>query len=95
MAESKTKKPRAIKKPATPDDLKKISGVGGVLETKLNSMGVYKYSQIAGWKKEEIDWVDDFLSFKGRIERDKWVAQCKKLDSATPKAKTPAQSPLS
>ena len=68
MAAAKTKKPRAIKKPAKPDDLKKISGVGGVLESKLNSMGVYKYSQIAVWKKEEIEWVDDYLSFKGRIE---------------------------
>ena len=92
MAEAKTKKPRAIKKPAKPDDLKKISGVGGVLESKLNSMGVYKYSQIAGWKKEEIDWVDDFLSFKGRIERDNWVPQCKKLESANAKPKAPAKA---
>ena len=92
MAEAKAKKPRAVKKPAKPDDLKKISGVGGVLETKLNSMGVYKYSQIATWKKEETDWVDDFLSFKGRIERDKWVSQCKKLDADAAKVKAPANT---
>ena len=93
MAEAKAKKPKTIKKPASPDDLKKISGVGGVLEGKLNSLGIYRYSQIADWKKPEIIWVDDFLSFKGRIERDDWVPQCKKMakaasdtSSAKPKA---------
>ena len=83
MAEAKNKKPKAMKKPSRADDLKKISGVGGVLEGKLNGMGIYTYGQIADWKKPEIDWVDDFLSFKGRIERDKWVPQCRKLAKAS------------
>ncbi len=83
MAEAKAKKPRVMKKPAKPDDLKKISGVGGVLEGKLNSMGVYKYSQIAAWNKSEIDWVDDYLNLKRRIDRDSWIAQCKKLDKSS------------
>ena len=95
MAVSKANKPQAIKKPAKPDDLTKISGVGSVLQGKLNSMGIYRYSQMAEWKKPQIDWVDDFLSFKGRISRDGWVAQCKKLDKAAggAKAKAPAKAP--
>jgi large subunit ribosomal protein L21 len=67
-------------KPAgEPDDLKVISGVGPVLEKKLNDLGIYTYAQVAGFSKKDIDMVDDALSFKGRIERDDWVAQAKKL----------------
>lgn len=61
------------------DDLKVISGVGPALEKRLNELGVYRYEQIASWKKADIKWVDDRLKFKGRIERDDWVKQAKKL----------------
>lgn len=81
-----TKKPKTIKKPASPDDLKRISGVGPKLEGMLNSVGVYKYQQIADWKKPEIEWVDDFLSFKGRIDRDGWIKQCKAFAKEVAKA---------
>jgi len=57
------------------DDLKRIKGVGPVLEGKLNNLGIYHYSQIAAWTADEIAWVDGFLNFKGRIERDDWIAQ--------------------
>ena len=49
----------------------------------LNDLGVYHFDQIAGWTKTEIDWVDDYLSFSGRIERDDWVAQAKALAAGT------------
>ena len=61
------------------DDLKVISGVGPALEKKLNDLGVYRFEQIASWKKADIEWVDDQLKFRGRIERDDWVKQAKKL----------------
>lgn len=62
------------------DDLKLISGVGPKLEGVLNSMGVYHFDQIAGWRKKEIQWVDENLEgFKGRVERDDWVKQAKIL----------------
>jgi predicted flap endonuclease-1-like 5' DNA nuclease len=66
-------------RPSDVDDLKVISGVGPKLEGVLNSMGVYQYAQVATWKKKDIAWVDDRLQFKGRIERDDWVKQAKKL----------------
>lgn len=65
--------------PSEVDDLKEISGVGPKLEEKLNSIGVYKYEQIANWKKKNIEEFDELLSFKGRIERDEWVAKAKEL----------------
>ncbi len=86
--------PPKINKPAKPDDLKRIKGVGPVLQKKLNSMGVYKYSQIAVWKKNEVEWVDNFLNFKGRIDRDEWIPQCKayakEVDKAAGKSKSTA-----
>ena len=36
------------------DDLKKILGIGSVLEEKLNDIGVYHYSQIAEFTESDI-----------------------------------------
>jgi peptide/nickel transport system ATP-binding protein len=72
-------RPPKMRKPATSDDLKLISGVGPKIERTLNALGIYKYEQIAKWKKAERAWVDDQLKFKGRIEREDWVRQAKAL----------------
>ena len=72
-------KPKAIAKPDTPDDLKAISGVGPKLEGVLNSLGIWTYGQIAALTPYEVAWVDDYLQFKGRIERDGWIAQAADL----------------
>lgn len=57
------------------DDLTKISGVGPKLQEKLNENGVFHFWQIAEWTPEEVAHMDEQLSFKGRIERDDWIAQ--------------------
>lgn len=62
-----------------PDDLKKISGVGPKLEGTLHEIGVFHFWQIAEWKKADIAYMDDRLSFKGRIERDEWIKQAKEF----------------
>ncbi|QYO78460.1 NADH-quinone oxidoreductase subunit NuoE [Devosia salina] len=62
-----------------PDDLKLISGVGPVIERKLNALGITRYDQIAKFKKAEIARVDEVLNFKGRIDRDDWLKQAKAL----------------
>lgn len=61
------------------DDLKKISGVGPVIEEKLHKLGITSFSQIADFTPEEIADVDEKLNFKGRIERDDWLSQAKIL----------------
>ena len=61
------------------DNLKLISGVGPKLEETLNGLGIYHFDQIAGWSSETVDWVDNYLSFKGRIDRDDWIGQAKTL----------------
>lgn len=62
-----------------PDDLKKISGVGGVLEGKLNALGIFHFSQIAALSDEEVSSIDSHLNFPGRIKRDDWLGQAKNL----------------
>ena len=57
------------------DDLTRISGVGPKLLEKLNDNGVYHFWQIQEWGPAEIAFMDDQLSFKGRIERDEWIKQ--------------------
>jgi peptide/nickel transport system ATP-binding protein len=78
-AGSTSTRPPSVAKPKKPDDLKLISGVGPKIEATLNGLGIYRYSQIAAWRKAEREWVDDYLKFAGRIERDDWVRQAKAL----------------
>jgi NADH-quinone oxidoreductase subunit E len=79
----------------TPDDLKKISGIGPKIEGILHDLGIYHFDQIASWRREEVDWVDDYLKFKGRIGRDDWIGQAKTLGAGEPldsEAKMPTKA---
>ncbi len=74
------KKPEQSKAEAAgQDDLKKLSGVGPVLEEKLVAADVTSFAQIAAWTEKDIEEFDEKLSFKGRIEREGWVEQAKKF----------------
>ena len=66
-------------RPGGADDLKKIKGVGPKLEGILHDMGIFHFDQIASWSAREVEWVDERLKFKGRIERDNWIDQAKTL----------------
>ncbi|PHQ99963.1 MAG: 50S ribosomal protein L21 [Marinosulfonomonas sp.] len=77
--EAKPAKKAAPKAAAGADDLKQLSGVGPALEKKLHEAGVTTFAQVAGWSKADIADMDEKLSFKGRIEREDWVKQAKKL----------------
>ncbi len=78
-AKPAAKKAAPAAKATEKDDLKKISGVGPVLEKKLNALGITTYSEIAKFTKKRIEEVDGELNFKGRIEREDWKAQAKIL----------------
>ena len=83
-AKAKTKdgKPSTlmVEKPAQVDDLKMIKGVGPGLERELNALGVYQFSQMAGFSKDDLTWIDSNLTaFKGRCFRDDWIGQAKAL----------------
>ena len=92
-AEVKEEAPKAEKKPAAKkaapkkakadtgaaDDLTQISGVGPVIVKKLHDLGVTTFAQIAAWTKDDVAAMDEKLNFKGRIDRDDWIKQAKKL----------------
>ena len=64
----------------TPDDLKKITGVGPVLEKKLNAMGLFTFQQIAKMTNTDYDLFDEILGeLPGRAKREDWAAQASKL----------------
>lgn len=70
-------------KPKMPDDLKAIAGIGPKLEQVLNDLGIWTYVQVAALGAEQVAWLEEHLGFKGRIERDDWIAQAAKLSGAS------------
>jgi len=64
----------------TPDNLKKIRGVGPVLERMMNELGVFHFHQIADWTPADVDWIASHIdTFPDRIERDGWIRQAREL----------------
>jgi predicted flap endonuclease-1-like 5' DNA nuclease len=76
-ADAKTSALPKVGQPQTPaqkDDLKKIHGIGPVMERVLNRMGMFTFRQIAEWDQHDIEQVASELNtFPDRIHRDKWV----------------------
>lgn len=68
--------------PADVDDLKRIRGIGVMVEKRLNSLAVTSYEQIANWTGIDIERVTRTLDIPGRIEREHWVEQARVLASA-------------
>ena len=67
------------KRPDAPDDLTRIWGVGATNQDLLNENGVFYFGQIANWNDANIEKFNNILCFKGRIEREDWVGQAKRL----------------
>lgn len=76
------RRPFGMAKPqGVADDLKLINGIGKQNEARLHGLGIWHFSQIAAWDSDNVDWIDSYLAFPGRIEREKWVDQAKVLAS--------------
>ena len=62
------------------DDLTMISGIGPVIEKRLNSLDIYTFRQISRFSPMDIQMINDtIIFFSGRIERDEWVTQATEL----------------
>lgn len=64
------------------DDLQQIKGIGPKIAGILNELGIRQFEQIAAWSATDVDWVNERLKFKGRIEREEWIPQAKALLAA-------------
>ena len=79
-ATSKPARKPLFERPAEQDDLKKVKGIGPVMEKTLNDLGVTSFKQLADFTSDDIQMVSDALDvFPGRIERDEWVPQAGEL----------------
>ncbi len=59
------------------DDLTKLTGLGPKFEEQANELGIFHYSQIAGFSLENFRWLDD--NTRGRIDPVLWVEEAKAL----------------
>jgi molybdopterin-containing oxidoreductase family membrane subunit len=65
-----------------PDDLKRIKGIGPLMEKTLNELGIYSFEQVSKMTENEYDLLDSITgSFPGRALRDDWAGQAKNLKS--------------
>jgi predicted flap endonuclease-1-like 5' DNA nuclease len=81
---------KGFKKPkGEGDDLTKIKGVSADLASRLGTIGVIKYEQIANFSDDDIANVDEALSLNGRLEKEDWVGQAQKLPRGSCRRRSP------
>ena len=61
----------------TADDLKKLPGVSGAIEKKINDLGIFHYWQLAELDHDTAHRIGEEVGLPSRA--DAWVAQAKKL----------------
>lgn len=62
-----------------PDDLTLMTGIGPKMAAMLAQKGVTRFAQIAAWSEDEIATLDKEMKLMGRVAREAWVAQAKRL----------------
>lgn len=61
------------------DDLTRLAGIGPKLAAALNQRGITTFAQLADWTEDQAEAFDAELSLKGRVARDAWIAQARRL----------------
>lgn len=64
------------------DNLRQIKGIGPKIAALLDDLGIRQFAQIAAWTPDEVESINGQLKFKGRIEREQWIAQARALVEA-------------
>lgn len=58
------------------DNLKKISGIGPLMEQKLHQIGIFTFDQVSRMTDREYNLLDEIISeFPGNAKRDDWAGQ--------------------
>ncbi len=79
-ARKSAEKAAAEKTPvSTGDDLKRISGIGPKLANVLTGHGVVTFAQLAEMNEAALAALDAELGLEGRILRDDWAGQARKI----------------
>lgn len=82
-----TQKIRYKTRPADADDLKKIKGIGPVIEKRLNQAGIYKFEQLANLTLDEFeealgDLLQRFINERAILRQARELADAKRLGEA-------------
>jgi predicted flap endonuclease-1-like 5' DNA nuclease len=76
--------------PAQPDNLKLVKGIGTTFADRLNSVGVYKFKQIAHWTDANAEAFARLLSTKKqKIAQEGWIRQSITLDGGRRRVEPP------
>ncbi len=62
-----------------PEDLTVMTGIGPKMAALLAERGITRFAQIAAWSEDEIATLDKDMKLMGRVTREAWVAQAKRL----------------
>jgi predicted flap endonuclease-1-like 5' DNA nuclease len=66
-----------------PDDLTAIAGLGTAMAKKLRQEGIVSYAQLAALSQGEIARLEkDVIKSSGRLKRDDWMGQARRLAQA-------------
>ena len=65
-----------------PDDLTRIRGLGPKMQEKLIDAGIQTFDQLAALSDDQAQELDNKLDARGRLVRDKWVAQAGELSGS-------------
>jgi predicted flap endonuclease-1-like 5' DNA nuclease len=82
-----TQKIRYRTRPADADDLKKIKGIGPVIEKRLNQAGIYKFEQLANLTLDEFeealgDLLQRFINERAILRQARELADAKRQGEA-------------
>ncbi len=74
-------------RPADADDLKKIKGIGPVIERRLNQAGIYKFEQLANLTLDEFeealgDLLQRFINERAILRQARELADAKRQGEA-------------
>jgi predicted flap endonuclease-1-like 5' DNA nuclease len=84
-SEAKTAKPKTESKTAAngnqakADDLTRIKGIGKVLASRLNNMGITNFEQIAAFKAADIERIKREINSRGAGDPSNWINQARLL----------------
>lgn len=77
--------------PGEGDDLTRIAGIDAALAARLDGFGLIKFEQIADFSDEDMTRLDEALGLDGRIERDDWIGEARRLIAEAAAAAMPAE----
>jgi predicted flap endonuclease-1-like 5' DNA nuclease len=74
--------PEPVAPPLEPDDLTQMVGIGAKMAAALAERGVTRFEHIAAWTDDDIAAAEKDLKLMGRVKRENWIAQARRLAKA-------------